>query len=229
MTEEISFADLMAFSIHDMKNFVNVHLSELEIIALQAQACGDFDTFKSLMGVIGQTHRMSAHLIQLQAIHKFGQSIYPIDIAEQSVSDIIDDVLSQTRFILEFDGIHVEVECEPDCYWNFDRELVTGVLLNAVNNAFHYTRDKIRVTANIANGLLTLRVEDNGSGFPASMLHDVEIHTEKGVNFISGSTGLGFYFSLQVARMHLSNGIRGTLAIENGGAYGGGCFVAKLP
>jgi len=219
----------MASSIHEMKISVNVHLSELEVIALQAQACGDFDTFKSLIGVIVQTHYMNANLIQLLNLYKFGTSIYSLNVAKQSVSDMIEEALMQIRFMLKFNGIHVEVDCDPDCSWYFDRDLVTCVLLNAVNNAFHYTRDKIRFVANIADGRLTLRVEDNGSGFPDVMLHDEEIHTNKGVNFLTASTGLGFYFSDQVVRIHMNNGVCGTLTIENGGAYGGGCFVVKLP
>ncbi len=229
ISDEISFADLMASSIHDMKNSVNVQINELEVIALQAQARGDLDAFKSLIGVIGQTHRMNANLIQLLTLYKLGKLIYPLDIAEQSVLDVIDEALLQTRFMLEFKGIQVEVDCEPDCYWYFDRDLITGVFLNAINNAFLYTRDKIRVSASIVNGLLLLRVEDNGSGYPDSMLRSEGIQTCKGVDFLKGVTGLGFYFSSQVARMHLYNGICGMLIIENGGAYGGGCFVVKLP
>ena len=46
------------------------------------------------------------------------------------------------------------------------------MVLNALNNAFQYTRDTIRVAARIEGDWLELRVEDNGSGYPASMLRD---------------------------------------------------------
>ncbi len=227
--EEISFTDLMASSIHDMKNSVNVQVNALEIIALQAQANGDVESFKSLVGVIGQAHRMNANLIQLLSLYKFGKSIYPLDIAEQSVAEVIDETLLQTRSILDFKGISVVVACDPDCYWYFDRDLVTGVLLNALNNAFGYTKDKIRVVADVVAGMLTLRVEDNGAGYPVNMLQCDGLHHHKSVNFLSGSTGLGFYFSSQVAAKHKNKGQCGSLIIENGGAYGGGCFVVNLP
>jgi len=123
----------------------------------------------------------------------------------------------------------VVVACDPDCYWYFDRDLVTGVLLNALNNAFGYTKDKIRVVADVVAGMLTLRVEDNGAGYPVNMLQCDGLHHHKSVNFLSGSTGLGFYFSSQVAGMHKNKGQCGSLIIENGGAYGGGCFVVNLP
>ncbi len=227
--EKISFTDLIASSIHDMKNSVNIQVNTLEKMAFEAQERGDSDAFKSLVGVIAQAYRVNANLIQLLSLYKFGKAIYPLDIAEQSVSDVINEALLQTRSMLDFKGISVEVDCAPACYWYFDRDLITGVLLNAVNNAFNYTKDRIRIAASIDSGCLFLRIEDNGRGYPKNMLHSEGITTNKSVNFCSGSTGLGFYFSSQVAQLHQNNGQCGALTIENGGAYGGGCFVVKLP
>ncbi len=227
--EEVSFTDLMASSIHDMKNSVNVQVHALETIANDAKARGDVAAFDQLVVVIAQAHRMNANLIQLLSLYKFGKSIYPLDIAEQSVADVLAEALLQTRAVMDFKGISVEVDCAPDCYWYFDHDLITGVLLNALNNAFNYTHDKIRVAASIANGMLELRVDDNGRGYPPNMLQGDAVETKKRVNFFSGSTGLGFYFSSQVAHLHENQGRRGSLTIENGGAYGGGCFVVKLP
>jgi len=228
-TEEISFTDLIASSIHDMKNSVNVQVDSLEKMAIDAQLRGDLETFERLVAVIAQAHRMNDNLIQLLSLYKFGKAIYPLDIAEQSVADVIAEALLQTRAVLDFKGISVAVDCEPDCYWYFDRDLMTGVLLNALNNAINYTQDKIRVEARLSVGQLELRVEDNGQGYPASMLHSDVLAAARGVNFFSGSTGLGFYFSSQVARLHQNKGQCGTLTVENGGTYGGGCFVVKLP
>ena len=73
-------------------------------------------------------------------------------------------------------------------------------------------------------------MEDNGQGYPAHMLRDERVNASAaGVNFRTGSTGLGFYFSAQVARVHKNGGRQGMLIIENGGAWGGGCFVVRLP
>jgi signal transduction histidine kinase len=110
-----------------------------------------------------------------------------------------------------------------------DRELVKGVLVNALNNAYHYTLDKIHIVAALENKRLELRVEDNGQGYPERMLLNQDLPTDQGVRFDTGSTGLGFYFSDQVARLHKNGSNRGSLAIENGGSLGGGCFVLRLP
>jgi len=227
--EEISFTDLMASSIHDMKNSVNVQVHELETIASGAKARGDLEAFNSLVLVIAQAHRVNANLIQLLSLYKFGKSTYPLDIREQSVAELIAEAVMQQRAVLDFKGIAVDVDCAHDCYWYFDRDLMTGVLLNALNNACHYTQDKIRIAAQVQDNTLVLRVEDNGPGYPAHILHSDGVLLSKGVNFASGSTGLGFYFSAQAAQLHQNNGRVGTLTVANGGAFGGGCFVVTLP
>ena len=51
-----------------------------------------------------------------------------------------------------------------------DRELVKGVLVNALNNAYLYTHDKIHIAASQQGKLLELRVEDNGRGYPERLL-----------------------------------------------------------
>ena len=49
------------------------------------------------------------------------------------------------------------------------------------------------------------------------------------VNFISNSSGLGLYFSSEVAKMHKHRQRSGSIALENGGTLGGGCFILRLP
>jgi two-component system, OmpR family, sensor histidine kinase SenX3 len=227
--EDISFTDFIASSIHDMKNSLNMQINSLEKIAVQCQQNGDVPTFEKLGLIIYESNRMNGNLIQLLSLYKLGKSIYPMDIAEQSICDVIGEAVLQDKTIMDFKGINVSVECDENCYWYFDRDLVTGILINALNNAYKYTADKIRVVAKIADGFLEIRVEDNGQGYPQSMLQSESVTANKGINFSSGSTGLGFYFSSRVAGMHKNGPRQGSLTIENGGAYSGGCFVVKLP
>jgi len=227
--EDISFTDLIASSIHDMKNSLNVQVTELEKVAAQCRERGDTQTYDDLGRVIYQANRMNSNLIQLLSLYKLGKSIYPVDIAEHAIAEMLEDGLLQSRSIMEFKGVAMTVDCDPNLYWYIDRDLITGVLTNALNNAYQYTADKILVAARVANGFLELRIEDNGPGYPAHMLLQEGIEANKGINFLSGSTGLGFYFSSQVARMHKNGPLHGSLTTENGGTYGGGCFVLRLP
>ena len=108
--EDISFTDFIASSIHDMKNSLNMQVNSLESIAIQCRQQGDTPAFKSLGLVIYQANRMNANLIQLLSLYKLGKSIYPMDIAEQSVSDVIEEALLQNKSIMDFKGIAIEVD-----------------------------------------------------------------------------------------------------------------------
>lgn len=227
--DDISFNDLIASSIHDMKNSLNMQVSALEKIAVQCRQRGDTPTFDSLGHVIYQANRMNANLIQLLSLYKLGKEIYPVDIAEQSVRQVIDDALLQSQSMLEFRGIAVEIDCDHNLYWYLDRDLMTGVLINALNNAYNYTHDRIRIAVAVRGHYLELWVEDNGPGYPESLLVNGGAHIGKSTKFSSGSTGLGVYFSWQAVGVH-NNGIRhGEVVIRNGGAFGGGCFGVRLP
>jgi K+-sensing histidine kinase KdpD len=229
MQEEVSFTDLIASSIHDMKNSLNLQVAALENLALQCRDRGDTPLYDELGRVLFQAKRTNLNLVELLSLYKLGKSIYPVDMQEQAVHEVIEEVLLQNRFMLELKHISLSVNCAPDCYWYLDRELVKGVLVNALNNAFQYTRDRIHIEARLHDQVLELRVEDNGSGYPERMLFSEDLAANQGVNFETGSTGLGFYFASQVAHLHKNGSRRGTLAIENGGSLGGGCFVCKLP
>ena len=227
--EDISFNDLIASSIHDMKNSLNMQISALEKIAVQCRQRGDAPTFDSLGHVIYQANRMNANLIQLLSLYKLGKEIYPVDIVEQSVRQVIDDALLQNQSMLEFRGIALEIACDESLYWYLDRDLITGVLINALNNAYNYTKDKVRVSVVVRDGGLELWVEDNGPGYPAALLEDGDADVHMSSKFASGSTGLGVYFSAQAAGVHKNGTRQGVVVIQNGGAYGGGCFGVRLP
>lgn len=227
--DDISFTDLIASSIHDMKNSLNLQVGALEGIALQCRDSGNTAMFQDLGRVIYQSSRMNLNLLELLSLYKLSKSIYPVDIAEQSVAEVMEDAVMQNQSMMDFKGIAVRVDCPADCYWYLDRELVKGVLLNALNNAYQYTKDTIQLSATVRNQRLELRVEDNGQGYPQRMLVNPDLAGDQGVSFETGSTGLGFYFSDQVARLHRNGSQRGALAIENGGSLGGGCFVLRLP
>jgi signal transduction histidine kinase len=80
--------------------------------------------------------------------------------------------------------------------------------------------------------MLELRVEDNGDGYTQALLDAGEAAMDgmsTGVNFSTNSTGLGLYFSSEVAKMHKHRGQSGSIALANGGALGGGCFILRLP
>ena len=89
--------------------------------------------------------------------------------------------------MLSSQGITVELFVKDDVYWEFDEDLISGVIGNALNNAIRYTQDRISLIAQENDGFLELRIEDNGTGYPQKIL-DAGAEAMRGVDFLSGST-----------------------------------------
>jgi two-component system sensor histidine kinase SenX3 len=222
----------LASTVHDMKNSISVLSGTLEGLLADASPRTE-SAYPQMAHMLYQTKRLNDNLMQLLALYKHvGTPEYPFDIQPLEIRHLVDQVVSAERILLRSRGIVLELDFDPDLIWHVDEDLIIGVVGHAINNAVHYTRDKIRLALAKVDGGLEIRVEDNGHGYPAAMLEAgacAMSGVASGVNFLTNSTGLGLYFSSEVAKMHKHRGRRGSLRLENGGAYGGGCFVLTLP
>ncbi len=218
---------IMASSIHDMKNSVCILVDGLERMLGNA-TLQRLDEHADVAQMVYETKRINSNLIQMLTLYKLGNHMYPFDPLPQSVGEFVGAIAAQNEQLLTSRHIRLDVDCDADACWQFDEDLVSGVVGHAINNAIHYTRDRIRLAARENDGRLEIRIEDNGNGYPAHMV-DQSVDAMRGVDFVGGSTGLGLHFSAAVAKMHRHRGAAGEIVIENGGAYGGGCFVLRLP
>lgn len=222
--------DLMNFlvsSIHDTKNSVCLLLSSLEKTLANTDA-SQLAAYAELVRVNAEAKRVNNNLVQLLTLYKVGQRVYPFDVQYVSLRDFIAGIVAQYSDLLQFRQITLEAHVDPELHWYFDEDLINAVVGNAINNAIRYTRDCIRIAAEEQNGQLLLRIEDNGRGYPVAMLQDSYDSMHR-VDPLENSTGLGFYFSDKVARMHRNQGVSGKLKLENGGSMKGACFLLFLP
>ena len=222
----------LASTAHDMKNSVSVLAGTLETLLAGASPRTEA-AYPQMAHMLYQTKRLNDNLIQLLALYKqVGKPEYPFDVQPLEIGGFVEQVVASVRVLLDSRGITLEADYDPHLIWHFDEDLVIGVIGHAINNAVHYISDKIRLATGIVDGCLEIRVEDNGAGYPQAML-DAGVSAmsgvRTGVNFLTNSTGLGLYFSSEVAKMHKHRQRSGAIALENGGAYGGGCFAMRLP
>lgn len=226
-SSSLNMGTFLASSVHDMKNSVSMLIGGLEKTLAMADSA-NLTTYSELVQMNHEAKRINSNLIQLLTLYKMGQKIYPFDPQSICVEDFLCSMAAQNRALLKSHNIALEIHADPALYWYFDEDLVSGVISNALNNAMRYTTDCIRLIANENKGVLELRVEDNGSGYPEAMLQE-SVGNMRGVDFQGGSTGLGLYFSSAVARLHHNHAQCGEVMLENGGSLEGGCFVLRLP
>ena len=223
----------LASTAHDMKNSISVLSGTLERLLVDASPQTE-SAYPQMAHMLYQTKRLNDNLMQLLALYKqVGTPAYPFDVQPLELGQLVDQVVALERVLLKSRGLKLELDYDADLVWHFDEDLIVGVLSHAINNAIHYTCDTVRLAIRVTDdNWLELRVEDNGPGYPPSLLKAGAIATRDtagGMNFLTNSAGLGLYFSSEVARMHQHRERRGTLRLENGGHFGGGCFILNLP
>ncbi len=223
----MDFSTIIASSVHDMKNSLSMLLSTLDEVGMTCggAACQSTDKFSQLQY---EGQRLNNNLIQLLSIYKIENAQYNANIAEYGVADFLEECAVQYETLLAPKGISIEFQSSPDLVGYFDRELIGGVINNVVNNAYRYSKDRIRLTAAEQDGYVVISVEDNGRGYPPHMLCDDA--TQLGaINFRNGSTGLGLYFAALVAKLHRNKDKVGRIRYSNDGIDGGGRFTIWLP
>lgn len=217
----------LASSVHDMKNSVSLLISGLEK-TLTAASPETLSTYGELSQMTYEAKRINHNLVQLLTLYKLGQNLYPFDPQDIALDDFLRGVADQAASVLRSQGIVLELEVPPGLYGHFDEDLVTGVIGNAFSNAIRYTRRRVRLSAASVDQYLEIRIEDDGDGYSTDMI-DQTLAAQRGTSFLTGSTGLGLHFSAKVVELHRNRGRRGEIRLENGGSYGGGCFVIRLP
>lgn len=221
-------AMFLASSAHDMKNSVSMLSGTLENLLADASSKLT-PAYQQMAHMLYETRRLNNNLIQLLAMYKAdASSAYPFDPQLLSIAQFVEEIGAHNQVLFDSKNIRFETDYQADLIWCFDEDLVRGVIGHALNNAIRYTRDRICLRIVERGDFLEMRVEDNGSGYPEAMLK-AGATVAAGVDFSTGSTGLGLYFSSEVAQLHKHRGRIGSVALENTGIEGGGCFVLRLP
>lgn len=223
----LDIATFLGASIHDMKNSVSVMQALLEnslteVLIHAPHAVSHLDQ------ALYETRRVSDNLVQLLALYKIAGDLYPFDPQEHEVGDFLIEAVARVESLAQFRNLSLSQACEPGLSWYFDWELVLVAIVQALHNGLRYTRSHVRLSAAVRDGMLEFRVEDDGKGYPQSMLVQ-EQPTSQSIRLATGSTGLGLYFSVAVAQLHKNRERSGRTHLENGGSLGGGAFILALP
>ncbi|BES71903.1 HAMP domain-containing sensor histidine kinase [Marinobacter nanhaiticus D15-8W] len=225
-TEGLDFSTVMASAVHDMKNSLGMLLHSLDELRQEipdtVESSPRFNTLRY------EAERVHGDLVQLLGLYRLDQDTLSAHIEEHFLPDYLEAQIARHIPLLEGHGLIHEVICEPVSGY-FDADLLAGVINNIVNNAIRYTRSRIRISAEENEGFLVIRVADDGSGYPDTMLEAASASSQAPIDFQSGSTRLGLYFAEAVARLHRDSDRVGEVRIHNGGTLGGGIFEIWLP
>ncbi|EHQ52940.1 sensor histidine kinase [Ectothiorhodospira sp. PHS-1] len=225
---KLDFSTVLAISIHDMKNSLNLLLGSLDDLMRREEQRPSMDAERLAM-LRYEARRVNDTLIQLLALYRSVKGLYQPRFMPVPIHDLLEEYWLNNKVLMDHRGVECLVHCDPDLIWTLDRYLVNSLLENVVNNTVRYTRHRICMSARAEGDWLLVQVTDDGPGFPSAMLGRQAIREGAELDPQRGRTGLGLYFCALVADMHGGNGERGYVELSNGGELGGGCFTLQLP
>ena len=137
---------------------------------------------------------------------------------------VVRDVAEVLAPYLREQGFELEMQVPdslPEC--SFDKDALTQILVNLIDNAVKYGEEEVRVEAEARNGEVVLRVLDRGPGVPADERESIFEAFTRGRNAEAGGSGLGLALVKHYAAAH-----QGTIEVLDR-AGGGAIFALHLP
>ena len=223
----IDFSAVLGSAVHDMKNSLCLIMQSIENLENSLLET-DLVSRENLASAHYEAARLNTGLVQLLCLYRTRLNNLPLNIDEYDIQEVIEGLLATNESYLNHKNMILEVRQSADLIWYLDADLI-GILLNDVLiNAMRYGQKKILLSVYIKNEQLVFKVEDDGPGYPVSML-EANNTSMQHYDISQGRTGLGLFFARLIAQAHTKQDNKGNICLKNGGSLGGGVFVLTLP
>lgn len=220
------FYDVLASIIHDMKNSLGMVINRLDEVVDELP--DDLHDSAKITAIQQEAKRLNNNLIELLTLYRIENERISAVIDEVFVDDFLQDIIAENQSAANSGEIKITCNCNEELCGYFDEGLVHGIINNLIGNALRYTKNTIELSASEQDGYLVISVEDDGEGFPQSMLEAQKadaINNEIG----DGRTQLGIHFANMIAQMHQNKNKKGFIKLSNNNKLKGGCFSLYLP
>lgn len=225
----MDFSDMLASSIHDIKN--SLVLISTNLAEMISNDQNEFADPRQASLLQHEVQRVNHNLVQLLSLYKLGNEGLSIDIDEHNVEELLIECQASNQAVCNALGIELSYQCDASLNAFFDLEMVRSVIDSTIGNAQRYAKEKIHLSAEQADGFIVIRIEDDGNGFPEHLLRTLDHdHPSPAVNpRASGRTRLGLLFAEKISELHRAGEKHGRIQVKNGYQLPGGCFELWLP
>jgi signal transduction histidine kinase len=219
----MNFPDILASLIHDMKNSLGLVINTLDDLGDELE-----NKENPKLGTLQhESRRLNNNLIALLSLYKIDKGQLNTNIEEIDVEQFLGEISIDNQATANNMGITIRCECEEGLVGYFDEWLIRGVINSLIGNGLRYSSSTILLHAEFVDNYLVLSIDDDGNGFPQSMIDAQTAQNNKKPD--QGETQLGHYFASLVAHMHSNGEQEGYIKLANNQRLGGGCFSIWLP
>jgi two-component system sensor histidine kinase/response regulator len=220
--------NLMAVLTHDLKNPLIGADRVLELFVTGALGDVTPEQSKFLIKLKQSNEELLNNIQTLLELYRYDRGTEAMKFEELNVVDVLRACIHETRSHAESHSIMLE-EMLPETTGQVtgDRTALKHVVVNLINNAIKFTPEgeKIEISSQNLDGMVLIKVKDNGEGIPREEqdnLFQPFSQGSLGKKYKTG-TGLGLYLCSQIVKAHL--GFLSCLSEVGSGAT----FVISLP
>ena len=200
---------------HELRTPLAILKTELEL-AMRAGRSPE-ELRAAVRSAAEETDRLSQLAEDLLVIARSDQGRLPVRLAELDVAALLDDVARRFEARAREGGATLEIEAPPGLVVAADPLRLEQALGNMVDNALRHGGRGIALAAEAQRGGVTVRVHDDGPGFPDGFADSAFERFTRGDHARGrGGSGLGLAIVAAIAAAH--GGAVGAESRDGGGA-----------
>ncbi|MGH8125608.1 MAG: PAS domain S-box protein, partial [Rhodanobacteraceae bacterium] len=217
--------EFIAMLSHELRNPLAPIATTLQLMKLRAPAV--FARERSIIET--QVRDLTALVDDLLDVTRIARGKVELKTEAVAVEDVVATAVGTTRNLLEERRQSLQTDVERDLMVSGDRRRLVQVLVNLLSNASKYSPpdNAIRLGAVAENGLLVVRVRDQGQGIEPELLPRVfELFTQsaQSIDRAHGGLGLGLAIVRNLVMLH-----GGSVEASSEGRGKGSEFTVRLP
>jgi signal transduction histidine kinase len=222
-TRKTSFVSNVA---HEFKNPLHVIVSSMSIF-LNGTAGSFSEEQKELLYSSKNTaDRLNRLVMNLLDISKIESGVIKLEKQEVNIKDLVEEITKTYEMQLEQKKLSLNKNFDTQINTIFaDRDKLTEIIINLLNNAINYTPDNGTITINVkkVNSNMQFEVCDSGKGIPKEYLEKIFDKFERIKGEKAEGTGLGLPIAQDLVLMH-----KGKIWIESE-PNNGSKFIFTIP
>lgn len=203
--EEVRKNDFIAIVSHELKTPLTSVKSYLQVLLAKAKKEGGDFTINALTRAEAQTNKMTYMINDFLNLARLEEGKIPLNKEPFELHPLMEDLATDAQFLAAGNTIKLK-DCEKIIV-NADRDKISQVMINLLNNAIKYSRKGSTVTIGCKkhNGSVRVYVSDEGVGISQSDQKRLferfyRVENEK-MKTISGF-GIGLYLVAEILKYH---------------------------
>jgi len=225
MMDENLTGELLAASIHEIKNRFGLLYSELDELTNQLAVTDTLQT--KAQRIKSEAQFISSELVRVLTSYKSLTDDFSLNIDQQFAEEFLEEVIARHSFTCNAHNLKLTMSCEEDVTGFFDKQVFAIVVDTCIYNSIKAGANQISLNASEDDQYFYLCIEDNGPGFPADMLEGGVSQSDLQID--KHSTGLGLFFADRLIQRHKEGKSHGKMTLSQSQALQGAKVTLQIP